>query len=91
MENLRNLLCKDTPPIDSDIPSVEQRDELLGLELFKDALENYTQNPRLLEEFFRLSGTASRVLKDIQQAQQLAHHIVSLFTHAFLHAFLLDV
>lgn len=90
MENLRNLLYKDAPLIDTDIPSVKQQDELLGLRLFKDALENYTQNPRLLEEFFRLTGTASRVLKDIQQAQELSYPVVSSFILAFLHAYLVS-
>ena len=77
--------------MDSDIPSDEQRDELLGLELFKDALENYTQNPHLLGQFFQLTGTAYRVLKDMRQAQQLSHPAVSSFIPAFLHAYTLGV
>lgn len=53
-------------------------------------LENYTQNPRLLGEFFRITGTASHVLKDIQQVQHLSHPVGS-FIPAFLHTYMLGV
>jgi len=80
MENLQSLLSEGVPLIASETPSDEQRDELLGLRYFKNALENYAENPRLLEDFFRLAGTAARAREDIHRAQVPVHVMVGSHT-----------
>ena len=75
IECLKRLL-QDAPHSASPIPGDGERDELLGLQSFKNALDNYGQKPHLMPEFFRLAGIATRVRDDIQRAHISAHAVV---------------
>ncbi|KAH0834633.1 hypothetical protein J3R83DRAFT_10138 [Lanmaoa asiatica] len=71
IKNLKILLLEHshTPPIVSGIHGDEKRDEYMGLCLFMNALENYAEEPNLMDDFFCLAGAAARAREHIQQAQ----------------------